>query len=374
MNQWLTIVFLFFLCAFPKVAHAEEALPRGLFVTVLQEPPVLSSVKDINSLIDFSKKANISTLFVQIYRANQTWFPSTAGDQSPYDQIFRTMGEDPFTLLIKNAHAKGLEVHAWVNVFSLGNNYRAPILQKLGTDALTRNIAKKKSIKDYKIDNQYFLEPGDLRVREELSTIVGEILTTYPDLDGIQFDYIRYPDKNPTYGYSPANIERFKKETGQATIEDGSQIWKDWKRAQVTATLEQLVKKARSIRPQIQISTTGCMPYVRAYEEAFQDWSSWVSRGLVDFATTMSYATTSADFEKYMLDAISKSADFKKVNTAIGAHSLLETPKIFAEQIRFCESANGGSCVIFHYGSLLTAPALQDVLTGTATPSQKESP
>ena len=374
MKLWNMVLLFCLMCAFPHVVRAEEPFPRGLFVTVLQEPPVLSSAKDINGLVDFAKKAHIKTLFVQIYRGNQTWFPSSVGDQAPYDQAFRILGEDPFALLIRNAHAQGIEVHAWINVLSLGKNNRCPLLKKYGVEILTRSMAKKKSLADYKIDNQYFLEPGDPRVGDELSTLLQEILTTYPELDGLQFDYIRYPDKNPAYGYSPMNVDRFKKATGQESIDDGSKLWKDWKRSQVTSLLEKLVKKARSIRPQIQVSTTGCMPYTRAYDEAFQDWASWISRGIVDFVTTMSYAPTSDEFGKYIFEAINKSSDFKKVNTAIGAYELMETPKIFAEQFHLCEAANGKSCVIFHYGSLVTAPALANFLMDNEASSKTKSP
>ncbi len=356
-------VFLILLFLFPNPLSSQEISSRGLFVTVIQDPPVLGSRQEILKLVDFARKAHIQTLFVQIYRANKAWFPSKIADSTPYASSLKNVSTDPFALLIKEAHASGIKVHAWCNLLSLSGNAEAKLLKKYGNEILTRNLEQKKTLEDYKIDNQYFLEPGDLRVREELSNIVEEILLTYPDLDGIQFDYIRYPDKHPAYGYTKMNMDRFKQTTGFKTIDDESRIWKDWKRDQVTGLLEMLVKKVRLLRPNIQISTTGCMSYSRAFHEAYQDWPSWLNRGLVDFITLMCYTSKPEEFEKYISEGKSKVVDFKKANIAVGAYNQISSPETFKQEFEFCENSGGGACVILHYGSLLENSALVDPLT-----------
>jgi uncharacterized lipoprotein YddW (UPF0748 family) len=183
-------------------------------------------------------------------------------------------------------------------------------------------------------------------------------------LDGIQFDYMRYPDKNPYYGFTKMNVERFKKATGIRTVKEKSQAWQDWKRAQVTEFLGLLVKRTHAIRPDIRVSATGCMPYARAYYEAFQDWPSWVDRGLVDFVTVMSYSPYPSEFKRWISAAKAKTDDFTKVNIGVGAYRLGRAPRTFEEEFRMSENAGGGICVIFHYGSLLENPALGDLLTG----------
>src|SRR3989338_5962617 len=185
MKTCLSISILIASLVLPIPAWSQETIDRGLFVSVIQDPPVLSSREEIKNLIVFAKKTNVKTLYVQIYRANKAWFSSTVADQEPYETCFKNLSEDPFTLLIKEAHASGIEVHAWLNLLSLSANEQAPLLKKYGTEILTRNLKKKRKLKDYKIDDQYFLEPGDLRVREALSALVGEIFTAYPDLDGL---------------------------------------------------------------------------------------------------------------------------------------------------------------------------------------------
>ncbi len=339
-----------------------EPPPRALFVSVIQDPPVLSSLDQIIKLIDFAKQARIKILFVQIYHAGQAWFPSKIAEDSPYEKCRKTVLEDPFALLIQKAHAQGIQVHAWLNLLSLGNNTNANFLKKYGTDILTRNLKGKNKLEDFKIDGQYFLEPGDPRVRDDLAKMVEEILRTYPDLDGIQFDYIRYPDVNPHYGYTKINVERFKKTYGLKTIDESSQIWKDWKRAQVTELLTRLVKIVRSRRLNMQVSTTGCMPYARAYYEAYQDWSSWLLQELVDFVTAMDYSVDLKEFERWITAIKEKTTDFSKVKIAIGAYKLARSPEIFEQEFRSCEKM-GTTCAVFHYGSVLESPAFEMFLT-----------
>ena len=346
----------------PNGLKAEEAVRRGLFVSVIQNPPVLSSREQMTALVQFAKQARIQILFVQLYRSNRAWFASQVGDSRPYQTALDQTGKDPVRFLIREAHAAGIQVHAWLNLLSLGANEDAPLLQKYGPGILTKNLSDKGQLSDYKIDSQYFLEPGDLRVRDELSAMTGEVVGAYPELDGVQFDYIRYPDKNPHYGFTPMNVERFKKETGISVIEEKSAAWQNWKRDQVTELLEILIRKARSIRPDIQVSTTGCTGYVRAHDEAFQDWPSWVDRGLVDFVTIMSYRKNVSEFEKDIADARKRVNDFRKINIGIGAYELTQSPESFAGQLGLCERASGGMCVIFHYGSLLENASLTSSL------------
>ena len=233
MIKRMSVLVLVSFCFFPVAARCVEASPRALFISVIENPPVFSSRAGIVKLVKFAKHAGIKTLFVQIYHAGQAFFPSAVVGDEQYIKYRKIILADPFALLIRQAHAQGIEVHAWLNLMSLGSNINASFLKKYGTGILTRNLGEKARIEDFKIDGQYFLEPGDPRVGADLLRIVREILQTYPDLDGIQFDYIRYPDIHPHYGYTKVNMERFKKAYNLARIDENSQMWKDWRRDQV---------------------------------------------------------------------------------------------------------------------------------------------
>ncbi len=363
------LFFAFLAClAFlkPGLAAAQnpsERPQRELFVSVIQVPQTLTSLQAMKDLVAFSKQAGVKTLFVQVYRSDQTWFPSNLSDDSPYRKALESTGEDPLAFLIKEAHAAGLEVHAWMNLLSLSTNQDAPILKKYGPGVLTRKPGEKVKIEDYLIDHQYFLEPSDERVRSYLSEIMGELITAYPALDGVQMDYIRYPDSHPFYGYTEENMARFREASGIQTVEEYTPGWKDWRRRQVTELVELLSKKARGMHPGIIFSTTGCAPYSRAYHEAFQDWASWIENGLVDFVTMMSYPVDPLDLEENIMGAKARAEDFQRVNVGLGAYKLLEAPETFRKQWEICAVSGARGCAVFHYGSLLENPELGKVLT-----------
>ena len=362
MKKKILLCLIGLLISFPYFLSGNSTPQRGLFVSLVQDPPTLTSREAILELIDFSKRARIKILFVQIYRANQAWFPSEVGDTASYEKAREALGEEPFEFLIREAHRAGIQVHAWLNLLSLGENADAPILKKYGTDILTRNPEEKKSLEDYKIDNQYFLEPGDPRIRAELTAMVREVVRNYPSLDGIQLDYIRYPDSRPRYGYTKVNIDRFREATGLMKPEEGSRIWNEWKRAQVTDLLKLLILEIRTVRQDIQISATGCMSYARALDEAFQDWPSWVNGGLVDFVTLMNYSPDPEEYERWNAFARRKVTDPSKLYLGVGAYKLVYSSEIFKEEFRSCEGTGAPFCVVFHYGSLLENHALEKPL------------
>lgn len=368
------ILALLFFSFLTGQCRAQGNASRGLFVSVIQETSVFASRQSIRGLVDFARRSDVNELFVQIYRANQAWFPSSVGDPGPYERCTSEVGEDPFALLIREAHAAGIRVHAWVNVLSLGANVDSPLLKKYGPGILTRNRAPKAELRDYRIDDQFFLEPGDVRVRGELATLVKEIVASYPGLDGIQYDYIRYPDKDPAYGYTETNLARFSRLCPNAEARESDLAWLDWKREQVTELLELLVVTARGLRPDMRVSITGCVPYVRAYSEAFQDWQSWVNSGLVDFVTVMNYSADFPEFKRFFLEARSKSEDVSRLNFTVGAYKLLNAPETFRRLFSFCEEESGGSCVIFHYGNLVDSPELMNVINpARGTPRLKNN-
>ncbi len=362
----LIVLIFYFSTASAEVmpgSPREKPPALGLLVTAFGDPDVLSGRREISQLVNFAGRSRIKTLFVQIYKSNLAWFPSDVANSSPYKADVTAVGEDPFALLIKEAHQAGIKVYAWVNLLSLGDNKNAFLLSKYGPGILTRNRKVKKGIEDYKIDGQYFLEPGDPRVRVELSQMVEEIVRAYPQLDGLLFDYIRYPDADPHCGYTAVNVKRFTKATGLASFDDTDKEWHDWKRGQVTELLKGLDQKARTIRPKIQILTTGCLSYARALYEAFQDWPMWVNSGLADSVIVMDYATDPEEYEYWIAEIKTKLKDFSKVGITLGAYKPETSLGSFQREFTTCENSGAGACVLFYYQSILERPSLTKFLS-----------
>ena len=119
-------------------------------------------------------------------------------------------GTDPLRELIRQAHASGLRVHAWVNVLSLADNRDAPLIRELGRDAVMVD-QQGRSILDYpkldvpEPDRRYYrmgtpavwLDPAAPGVAPRLAETFAELAPRYPELDGLHLAYIRYPGVLP---------------------------------------------------------------------------------------------------------------------------------------------------------------------------------
>ena len=106
------------------------------------------------------------------------------------------------------------------------------------------------------------------------------------------------------------------------------------------------------------------MPYARAYYEAYQDWASWLSTGLVDFVTIMDYSLDLKQFEKWITVIKQKIGTLSKVKVAVGAYKMVHTPEIFEQEFTRCEQM-GVACVVFYYGSVVESPAIEAFLVNS---------
>jgi len=371
------------LVALVQPAFAELQEPKkGLWISVVGEKDVLRNLEAMEEAIHFARKGGFTVLFVQVYRGDRAWFDSEIADASPYQKNRSRTGVDTFGRLIDRAHEAGIEVHAWINALTLSQNKDAPLLEKYGDAILTKDQHGRSAFKGkaadsldryYGREDQLFMEPGDPRVREHLVRIVGELAAKYPALDGIHFDYIRYPADPPyipgsrfnpvglSYGYGEENVERFRKATGLDPYQldwkvHDSQLWDAWKRDQVTDLLRQAAQEARRQNPAMQISCAVLPAPDRAYHTACQDWARWIDEGITDFVVLMNYSVDARWVELASRSAMGLTRDPKKVSIGLGAFLLAKKPELLKEEIQRSLDLHPRSVVLFDYASLSELP------------------
>ncbi len=171
-------------------------------------------------IFDRLAAAGINTVFLETVNAGYPIFPSqVAPQQNPQLQ-----GWDALASAVKLAHQRGMQLHAWVWVFAVGNerhnkllglpaNYPGPVLAAHPEWANYDNRGRLAPVGQPKP----FLDPANPEVRQYLLALFQEIVTRYP-VDGLQLDYIRYPFQEPTdnrtYGYGRASRQAFQQLTG----------------------------------------------------------------------------------------------------------------------------------------------------------------
>jgi uncharacterized lipoprotein YddW (UPF0748 family) len=263
----------------------------------------------VSRLVEDALAINSNALIIQTSRrydcfCNNSNYPRThAGiDPAPYD---------PLEAIIDEAHAAGLEVHAWVNVNTMWNEAAPPpnpehAFNQHGPTAEGRDRWLNKKFNGQELQgNNAFVDPGHPDVRDYIVTGIQSIIENY-DVDGINLDYVRYPDFNSStsysdWGYNDTSIARFQAATGRDDIpEPSDQQFSDWRRDQVTALVNKIYLGMWEVDPSVRLSmdaiTYGHGPQVvggweatRTYAEVLQDWKGWLEAGIMDTAVTMNY-------------------------------------------------------------------------------------
>ncbi|HNW39264.1 MAG TPA: family 10 glycosylhydrolase [Candidatus Omnitrophota bacterium] len=367
MKAKILIIFIF--CYFfnlgPAAAEnnqdpaSQEVTARGIWVSVFSSKKILYSQQGVHNLITQCNKAKINEIYLQIFQSGNAYFDSKICDRTKYNQMVASAGIDPLDLLLREAAQNNIKVFAWVNVLGLGKNEKADILNKYGNSILTLDQYQRpaKISSSTELDKYYlredliFLEPGDPKVESYMLTIINEIINRYPLFSGIHLDYLRYPSPVPfvpgsrfnkfglTYGYGPANVERFREKTGINVLdtlnnEDEYLTWDNWKRQQVTELTRKISSLIKVKSPALLVSCAVIPVVERAYSNAFQDWSAWLEEGIIDYVVLMSYTKDNQFIKETVKSSLGHRGGKGKIYVGIGAFLMKENPDLFFNQ--FC--------------------------------------
>ena len=272
----LALLSIFSLCA--RAQSVEPALPfgpeapkhelRGVWLTTLWgldwpktrgtgARVVEEQKKALRSILDELQEDGINTVFLQTRVRGTVIYPSRI---EPWDGCFtgkegRDPGWDPLAFAIDECHKRGMELHAWVVTLPMGKTQSAKVVR---------------AMKLLRHDGAYYMDPTRAETAHFIANICREIVSRY-DVDGIHFDYIRYP-------------EGFKRSRQKPEL--------------ITRIVEESHKAVKQLKPWVRFS---CSPIGKAGDlvrQSAKGWSSeavgqdalgWVDRGLMDLLCPMMY-------------------------------------------------------------------------------------
>ncbi|HIW64093.1 MAG TPA: family 10 glycosylhydrolase [Candidatus Stackebrandtia excrementipullorum] len=320
---WLATIGLLgtMVAATPAAAHDEtDQQWRSLWVDAFNEG--IYNPEQVSTLVEEATDLNANALIVQVARrydcfCNRALYPRTdaAIDPAPYD---------PLDEVIEQAHAAGIEVHAWVNVNTMWNSATAPtspdhVYNQHGPDATGSDRWLNKMVDGTEmVGNNTYIDPGHPDASAYIVNGISSILSEY-DVDGINLDYVRYPDGSSTqthsdWGYNDVAVERFLELTGrtETPAPDDAQ-WSDWRRDQVTNLVRKIYLTMYEINPMARLShdgityaygpqTMGSWEETRPYAEVLQDWKGWLDEGIIDTTVAMNYKRNWMDDQAQMFD------------------------------------------------------------------------
>jgi uncharacterized lipoprotein YddW (UPF0748 family) len=282
-----------------RLAQAEIRaiwLDRGTIVN-------LKSERELAQLFDRLAAAGFNTVFFETVNASYPIYPSdVAPEQNPL-----VRGWDPLEAAVKLAHDRGMELHAWVWIFAAANqrhneilnqptDYTGPVLSRHPDWAVTDKRGRLFGQNTRKA----FLDPANPEVRRYLLALLEEIASRY-DVDGIQFDYIRYPFQDPranqTFGYGQASRQQFEELNGIDPIKvypGNRQMWQKWTEfriQQIDSFVATASERLRSQRPDLILSAAVFpLPRQERLQRLQQNWEDWAIRGDIDLMVPMTYA------------------------------------------------------------------------------------
>ncbi|TPW17660.1 MAG: hypothetical protein FD129_290, partial [bacterium] len=278
----------------------------------------LMSAARIQRTVDDAADAGLNVLFVQVRGLGDAWYES---DLAPKAYQIADMKfddgtpMDPLDVLIRRAHARGIEVHAWLNVFMVWQGDAEPTLAghvlKRHPDWVAVD-AKGRSMADYTMaeltaarTEGVFLASGNPAVREHLTKTAIELAQRYP-VDGIHLDYIRNAlietgfDKVTRAGFlaekgvDPWKLrhapESLRTRFGPEGLEQLEADWKSWRADQVTRLVRDIRNGLNGLERPVILSAAVFPNCNYAPKDVGQDWMAWCQEGLLDLVVPMMYS------------------------------------------------------------------------------------
>ena len=251
-------------------------------------------------ILDRAQDAGFNAIIMQVRPASDAVYRS---ELEPWAALLTGQqgtdpGYDPLAFAITEAHARGLELHAWINPFRAGN---APDTSVFATNHVWN--AKRGIVRVY--GAQVWLDPGEAEARDHSLRVVTDIVRRY-DVDGIHMDdyFYPYPVANPAGGGNLVFPDSGSyARSGSALPRD------DWRRQNIDNFVEQLYREAHAIKPAIKVGISpfgiwrpGNPPSVQgfdAYAQLYADARKWLRSGWVDYFVPQLYWAINAPQQSF---------------------------------------------------------------------------
>ena len=206
-------------------------------------------------------------------------------------------GYDPLAFAVQEAHARGLELHAWINPFRAGNTVDSARLASSHLFNTRRDLVRV-------YGTQLWLDPGEPAVHDHVMRVVSDIVQRY-DVDAIHADDYFYP-----YLQTDAGGRTIDFPDSATYARSGSGLTRaDWRRANVDRFIERLYREVHASKPTLDVGISpfgiwrpGNPPGIAgldAYATIFADSRKWLQEGWVDYLAPQLYWSIAAPQQSF---------------------------------------------------------------------------
>ncbi len=262
------------------------------------------TISDVQALMESAAGAGFNVVLFQVRGTADAFY--TPGLEPWAARLSGgTLGEDPgwdpLQTAIEAAHARGLELHAYLNVYPVWSGDAAP---PTDTDpehlfwtlsySYTWNGWRSTNISGTPMlldgSGYVWATPALTDVVDRVVSVSEDVVTRY-DVDGIHLDLVRYV--RPDHSYDPFSNAGY--EAARARDEDLTRA--EWQRGQVTGLVERVYAEAILPHADLQLSAAVWPIYQDLWEwdypaghnDYYQDSQGWMESGIVDAIMPMLY-------------------------------------------------------------------------------------
>jgi len=303
---------------------------RAMWVVSWEHISSSSTVEEnkarVRLILDNLVEANMNAVLWHVRQGGTAYYTSSYepwGSRAGYAYP----GYDPLEYAIEEAHKRGMELHAWFNVFNVSSVSTIP--DPLPPALQHPNWVCREGNGNLMPAHRSF-SPGLDSVRAYTVDVAMEIVHNY-DIDGLHLDYVRwneYDTESVLTEISPGleNIgiidgmmldgimfngdqdEILYFQTDQylwdtdhpysGGVPDGFGSWEEFWRWSVTDFVHTLHDSIQSVKPYVRLSAAALGKYDwsgwNGYGSVFQDAALWFNQGYIDQLTPMHYHWTTA--------------------------------------------------------------------------------
>ena len=284
---------------------------RGVWVATARNTdwpskPVLPTAQqqdELLAIMDRAAKVGLNAVIFQVRPEGDAFYADGLEPWSEY--LTGKQGRapepawDPLAFAVREAHARGMELHAWFNPYRAKEpNMKGPLAKSA--------FARTHPALVQKYATHLWMDPGEPAVRKHTLAVVLDVVKRY-DIDGVHLDdyFYPYPEKRAngsTDFPDDASWKRYQKKGGELARDD-------WRRENVNQLVEELytgIKKTKSwvkfgISP-FGIWRPGNPESVKgfdSYDKLYADSKKWIENGWGDYFTPQLYWAIDKEGQRY---------------------------------------------------------------------------
>ncbi|MET9831938.1 family 10 glycosylhydrolase [Streptomyces sp. NPDC006385] len=240
--------------------------------------------------LDNAVAHHLNTVILQVRPTADALWPSP---YEPWSQVLtgtqgKDPGWDPLGTAVEEAHARGLDLHAWFNPYRIANHTD---LSRLAESHPARRYP------DWVVayGGKLYYNPGLPEVRAFVQEAMLDAVAKYP-VDAVHFDDYFYP--YPVAGQTFDDTDAYDRYGGGFATRD------DWRRDNIDQLVQEMAAGIRKLRPTTQF---GISPFgvwrnaatdplgsdsragVQTYDDLYADTRTWVREGWIDYICPQLY-------------------------------------------------------------------------------------